>query len=185
MMSPIILFSQGEKSAVVDQGLSIGAKYSFNNKSSWFGIDFGMTTINVGETEYTDLEGNQKIENIIIPQHVEVLVFGYSRTIDHSSIINNPINDFSFDLLRMPAETDVPFVGKHFPSGQINILKFGFMNTKSSTNNVWYYRPEIGFSYRGLSLLYSYSINFKKDIEWVKNNKHLITVRFSKIIFKY
>ena len=28
-------------------------------------------------------------------------------------------------------------------------------------------------------------INFKKDIEWVKNNKHLITVRFSKIIFKY
>ena len=80
MISPIILFSQREPStevgtttwnysAVVDQGLSIGAKYSFNNKSSWFGIDFGMTTINVGETEYTDLEGNQKIENIINYKH--------------------------------------------------------------------------------------------------------------------
>jgi len=198
MISPIILFSQVDNSEnqttqsfgkikepdpslIKDQGLAIGVKHSFNNTNSWIGIDFSMAFIEIGETEYYDSEGNKMIHKIIVPQQYEVLVFGYARTIDQSSTIN----DFSFDLVRMPAESDVPFFGRNFPNAQLNIFKFGFMNKKNNTNNVWYYRPEIGFSYGGLSLLYSYGMNFKKDIEWAKNNKHLITIRFSKIIFKY
>ena len=165
--------------------LAIGAKYSFNKANSWVGIDFSFAHLDpIGESKGFDLEGKEVIVNTVVPKYIEVLVFGYARTINQGPTINDPINDFSLDILRIPAESELPFFGRNFPNLQLNIFKFGFMNAKSSTNNVWYYRPETGFSYGGLSLLYSYNINFKKDIEWTKNNKHLITIRFSTRILK-
>ena len=178
-----------EKYKTHTNGLSIGAKYSNNfDGQMWVGIDMSLLTGSFPKGLYR-VESDNWIdggevrvleEERLVPTYMEVLVFGYARTIDQEKY-EDPINDFSLDLFRLPVIMDI---GIPFPNLELNLLKFGFMNAESHDNNAWYYRPEVGFSYGGLSLTYSRNINFKKDMEWT-DNKHLINIRFSIQILKY
>jgi hypothetical protein len=65
----------------------------------------------------------------------------------------------------------------------LDITKFGYRNVGNDKKGSGFYRPEIGFGWRSLSLSYGYNHLFNKSYRPLYE-KHLINLRFTPIIIK-
>lgn len=66
----------------------------------------------------------------------------------------------------------------------LNFTKFGFQKSKETGLKYWYYRPEIGFSWKSFSIYYSYNCMLKKQLPQ-QSEKHLVNLRINLPVLKW
>ena len=150
------------------QGFSIALELSKTKNNNWIGGDISIASL---MTPFQQIETSDGTF-IVSPMLFELMIFGFKTNLDR----DERINDYSFELFRFPAESFVTKLSHPF-----SITKFGFMNKKEEKKE-WYWSPEFGVAYGGLSISYSYNLYFRKDIDWLEGNNHIFNIRYSKQI---
>ncbi len=138
------------------EGMALGGSVQFGKKT-WIGLNFSLLK---GYQPSFKMDGYKEQNKQIDFIGLEVL-----------KSINQNAWDINFSLLKvaMPVHVD--------------ITKFGYQKFSDEKSSSWYYRPEIGYSWRIFSFGYSYSLYFNKVS--TQPERHLFFLRASYPLVKY
>jgi hypothetical protein len=156
------IFSKGYKKSKEGPGINIQYIYSSRN---FFGIEYTLKAFH--EPSYTIKEKNSNSSKFIkkCANHLDFMAsfvsFGinYNPKDKHTQVVINPFS-LNAPLLVKPLQIGIEF---------------------SPQKNVFFYRPEVGLGYKGLSLLMGYNLVFRKELRLLMD-KWVFTTGFAYVL---